>query len=175
MIYKVIYNHHQLHQSNNKNTLDVKQQRRISNPASDSPLWNLLLLHESWDKNEGVSVLSQSNLSSMAFCRSAASERAALFMARCISQVAKWIVRKAPPAAHIQFLLSQLCVFMLHINKRKGKQDFSPLIYVLVGTVLMAPSIGLLWNCCSIWPWCSILLQMLEYNSYCWYFSRQQK
>lgn len=50
----------------------------------------------------------QSSLSSAGFCLSAASERTELLMALCISQVARWMVTNAPPAAHIQFLLSQL-------------------------------------------------------------------
>lgn len=39
---------------------------------------------------------------------SAASECATLFMDLCSSHVLRWMVTNAPPAAHSQFLLSQL-------------------------------------------------------------------
>lgn len=55
----------------------------------------------------------QSSFSSAVLCLSAISERTVLFIALCISQVARWMVTKAPPAAHIQFLLSQLWGFIL--------------------------------------------------------------
>lgn len=124
-----------------KNTVDVKQWKRISSPASDDPVWTLTSFSSTnhGEKSEGVSTLSQSSLSSEAFCLSAVSERAELFMARCISQVARWMVRKAPPAAHIQFLLSQLWVFMLHAVKQtvfEGKNKNS-----------QSNSEGIHWDC----------------------------
>lgn len=51
--------------------------------------------------------------SSAARCLCTASERTTFLMALCISQVARWMVTNAPPAAHSQFLLSQLWCFIL--------------------------------------------------------------
>lgn len=119
MIKKLIHNHHQLHENKKKHSGCKTAEENFKSSVRRSSLDpDLRLLHKSWDESEGVSLLSQSSLESEACCLSAASERAALFMARCISQVARWMVRKAPPAAHIQFFLSQLWVFMLHTDKQ---------------------------------------------------------
>ena len=66
----------------------------------------------------------QSSFSSAGFCLSAAaSERTELFMALCISQVVRWMVRNAPPAAHSQFLLIQLWGFILTRLRGDNKQE----------------------------------------------------
>lgn len=103
-------------------------QHKLCDRAASSPQFNHVTTVDQWVYQWvlvsvllcGSVVLShtvnnnQSSFSSAGFCLSAAaSERTELFMALCISQVVRWMVRNAPPAAHSQFLLIQLWGFIL--------------------------------------------------------------